>query len=179
MPKGTPKSKTNKSEWIRQQPASLTAKELVAKAKKEGIEITDAQVYTTRSAAKKAKSESAPAKGKPGRKPSTAAVATSEKINKSAWIRQQPATLSAKEVVEKAQTAGIEISLAQVYTARSTAGAPKSKPGRKPAAAARVAAPAARSNNNELRAELARLAVILGTDESRLVIDRVDQALAV
>jgi hypothetical protein len=42
-------------------------------------------------------------------------------VNKSEWIRGQPKSLSAKEVVEKAKGAGIELSLAQVYTARSTA----------------------------------------------------------
>lgn len=41
--------KLNKSEWIRSQPASLSAKEVVAKAKAEGIALSTAQVYTTRS----------------------------------------------------------------------------------------------------------------------------------
>ena len=42
------------------------------------------------------------------------------KVNKTAWIRSQPATLSAKEVVETAKAEGITLSVAQVYTARST-----------------------------------------------------------
>ena len=37
------------------------------------------------------------------------------RVNKSAWIRNQPGTLSAKDVVEKAKGEGITLSLAQVY----------------------------------------------------------------
>lgn len=74
-------------------------------------------------------------------------------INKSKWIREQKASLSAKEVVEKGKSEGIKLSLAQVYTARSTgkksaaaavvAGAPvKRGPGR-PSNASKAAAAAA------------------------------------
>lgn len=54
------------------------------------------------------------------------------KINKSAWIREQPRRLSAREVVEKASKAGIKLTDAQVYTARSSAKKAKGKPGPKP-----------------------------------------------
>ncbi|HEX7480657.1 MAG TPA: hypothetical protein VF331_22845 [Polyangiales bacterium] len=61
---------------------------------------------------------------------------TSAKINKSAWIRSQPASMSAKDVFEKAKAEGIKLSVAQVYTARSSAkkagksSKPKGKAGR-------------------------------------------------
>jgi len=48
--KGTPR-KVNKAEWIRSQPVTLSAKDVVSKAKGEGIALTTAQVYTTRSMA--------------------------------------------------------------------------------------------------------------------------------
>jgi hypothetical protein len=55
MAKKSTKSKTvNKSAWIRAQPSDAAAAELVKKAKAEGIKLTIAQIYTTRSAAKKA-----------------------------------------------------------------------------------------------------------------------------
>jgi hypothetical protein len=60
MPRGVPKRKFNKSEWIRQQPATLGAKEVVEKAKKEKIEITVGQVYTARHAAKQQDAETTP-----------------------------------------------------------------------------------------------------------------------
>jgi hypothetical protein len=66
--------KVNKSAWIRSQPIETPAKELVAAAKKAGIKITDAQVYTARSSMKKA--GGAP-KGKPGPKPKAQTIADS------------------------------------------------------------------------------------------------------
>jgi hypothetical protein len=59
-----PKPTVNKSGWIRDQDSHLSAKELVELAAAEGIKITDAQVYTARSDAKKrAKLEAAEAAG--------------------------------------------------------------------------------------------------------------------
>ena|GEM_PF-3593995 len=46
--------RVNKSKWIRSQPLTISAQELVLKGRKEGIELTAAQVYTARSTAKKA-----------------------------------------------------------------------------------------------------------------------------
>ncbi|HEX7478267.1 MAG TPA: hypothetical protein VF331_10710 [Polyangiales bacterium] len=60
---------------------------------------------------------------------------TAPKTNKSAWIRSQPATTSAKDLVKQGKAAGIKLSVAQVYTARANAkkkGAPAGKPGPKP-----------------------------------------------
>lgn len=97
------------------------------------------------------------------------------RVNKSAWIRSQPPNLSAKEVVEKAKGEGIKLSLAQVYTARSTAkrqGEPKRGAG----------APAKRgpgrpklvgTATGDLRRQFVALAVRIGTDEARRLLDRV------
>lgn len=52
-----------------------------------------------------------------------------QKINKSAWIRAQPKTLSAKDTIAKAKKEGFTLTAAQVYTARST-GEPTGKRGR-------------------------------------------------
>jgi hypothetical protein len=59
----------------------------------------------------KKKNKSAPA----------AKASPAKKVNKSAWIRSQPAAMPAKDVLAKATDAGIRLSLAQVYTARSSA----------------------------------------------------------
>lgn len=84
-------------------------------------------------------------------------------LNKSEWIRSQPTTMSAKEVVSKAKAAGIALSVAQVYTTRSLAN-------RRAGAANRRA----RGSNGARRAELPvagdteatfrRLVLKLGTD---------------
>lgn len=44
-------AKVNTAAWIRSRPASLSANEVVAKAKAAGITLTPAQVYTSRSVA--------------------------------------------------------------------------------------------------------------------------------
>jgi hypothetical protein len=60
---------------------------------------------------------------------------TDAKINKSAWIRSQPASMSAGDVVEKAKAEGISLTANQVYTTRSNAKTAKtSKGGKKPTA---------------------------------------------
>jgi hypothetical protein len=83
MPRGKPNttatSKINKSAWIRSQSASTPAKDLVAQAKKEGIKLSLAQVYTARSTAKNA---SGPAQlvapSQPGRPKKAIAAAGSD-----------------------------------------------------------------------------------------------------
>ena len=181
MPKGTPKPKVNKSAWIREQPSTLTAAEVVEKAKKEGIGLTVGQVYTTRSNMKTAKT-AGPAKKKPGRPKKAAAaapVATGNKVNKSAWIREQSSDLSAKEVVEKAAQLGIELSLAQVYTARSaakTGGKSASKASSPVKASAAARAKVRMTEPGSPRQEFIRLATRLGTDAMRAMIDEMDQA---
>jgi len=54
--------KVNKSAWIRSQPTSVPAKEVVAKAKSEGITLSVAQVYTARNTMTKVKKEATPAR---------------------------------------------------------------------------------------------------------------------
>jgi hypothetical protein len=89
------------------------------------------------------------------------------RVNKSAWIRGQSSKLSAKDVVSKAKTQGIKLSLAQVYTARST--------GKKTARAAASAAPKAASeplSGQDLRHQFVMIAARLGTDEAQRLLDR-------
>jgi len=58
----------------------------------------------------------APARA-PGRAPGRAAAG----INKSAFVRSLPGSLSAAEVIEKGKAKGIKLSAAQVYTIRANA----------------------------------------------------------
>ena len=64
-----PKRTHNKSEFVRSLPAEMSAKDVVAKAKEEGLALTEAYVHTIRSAAKRKE-------GKAGRAPRAAAAAT-------------------------------------------------------------------------------------------------------
>lgn len=110
------------------------------------------------------------------------------RVNKSAWIRNQPPALSAKEVVEKAKGEGITLSLAQVYTARSTAKRQGVGSGRRGGAGGGGGAVAAAIGkrgpgrpkgsgtsavSGDLRRQFVTLAVRIGTDEAQRLLDRV------
>jgi hypothetical protein len=108
------------------------------------------------------------------------------RVNKSAWIRSQPPALSAKEVVEKAKGEGITLSLAQVYTARSTAkrqgvGAGRRGGGGGGAVAAAIGkrgpgrpkGSGTSAVSGDLRRQFVTLAVRIGTDEAQRLLDRV------
>jgi hypothetical protein len=72
--------------------------------------------------------------------------AKSGRVNKSAWIRALPHSMPAKEVVDKAKSEGIKLSIAQVYTTRSSA---KKAGKRGPGGARRGRPPAAASGGND------------------------------
>jgi hypothetical protein len=107
------------------------------------------------------------------------------RVNKSAWIRNQPPALSAKEVVEKAKGEGITLSLAQVYTARSTAKRSGQGAGRRSGGASVAAAAIGKRGpgrpkgsgtsqiSGDLRRQFVTLAVRIGTDEAQRLLDRV------
>ena len=109
---------------------------------------------------------------------SAGAKKSGTRVNKSAWIRSQPASLSAKDVVEKAIEEGIKLSLAQVYTARSTA---NRKPGTdKSSEAAEVkrgpGRPKGRGRaavSGDLRKQFMLIAVRIGSDEAQRLLDRI------
>jgi hypothetical protein len=109
----------------------------------------------------------------------TAAKTKGTRVNKSAWIRGQAPTLSAKDVVEKANDEGITLSLAQVYTARSTA-----KRQGEPARAGAVVTvlgkrgPGRPKRNglpisDDLQRQFLAIAVRIGTDEAQRLLERV------
>jgi len=103
----------------------------------------------------------------------------SGRVNKSAWIRSQPATMAAKDVLRKAKQEGISLSLAQVYTARSTANKVAGKP-----SSARPLTP--RSTTHErrsgsavitgLQAEFQRIVVRLGTEHAQRLLNSLGAA---
>jgi hypothetical protein len=100
----------------------------------------------------------------------------SPRVNKSAWIRSQPSSLSAKEVVEKAEAEGIALSLAQVYTARSTAKKPGAGSGRRGEGRRGPGRPKSSTNSansSDLRKQFVQLAVRVGTDEAQRLLDRI------
>jgi len=108
-PKTSKKTTVSKSDFIRSQPATLSAAEVVAKAKAEGITLDRVLVYKVRIRAKggaAAKKTSLPKNG----------VAS-----KAAFVRGLPASTPAKEVVAKAKALGLTLSVNYVYNIRGAA----------------------------------------------------------
>jgi len=109
-PKTAPKKTTgSKSDFIRAQPANLSAAEVVAKAKAEGIKLDRVLVYKVRIRAK----GGAAAKKTPGPKKAVA--------SKAAFVRDLPSSTPAKEVVAKAKALGLSLSINYVYNIRGAA----------------------------------------------------------
>jgi hypothetical protein len=156
--------KVNKSAYVRTLPSSMSAKDVVAKAKSDGITLSVSQVYTIRTNAKKqGKGSGTRAAGRPrGSRAGT----------KSAFVRSLPRSLSAKEVVEQAKQRGMTLSVAQVYNIRSTS-ASKGRP-----ASTSIARPAPRAvtSSGDAESRLRRLIIELGLQRAKAVMAEVQAA---
>jgi hypothetical protein len=126
--KKTP-AKQSKSDFIRSQPSTMSAAEVVAKGKAAGIKILPGLVYEVRrtAKAKKGASKKSPTK----------------KQSKADFVRAH-GDLSAKEVVEKGKAAGVKLDVSYVYNVRAYSkakakkkSAGKARPGRNGLAVAR------------------------------------------
>jgi hypothetical protein len=104
----------SKSDFIRSQPATLSAAEVVAKGKADGVTILPGLVYEVRRKAK----ATAKGKAKKTAAPKSATTPTKTTVSKSDFIRSQPAALSAAEVVAKAKAQGIKLDRVLVYKVR-------------------------------------------------------------
>lgn len=126
-PTPTSAAKPNKSDFIRKQPATLSAAEVVKKAKAQGIDLRAGLVYEVRRMAK-AKSAGT-AKKVPGVK--KAAPKAAPVVAKSIAAKKPPASkasfvrahsdLSPKEIVAKAKAEGIKLDVGYVYNVRGAA----------------------------------------------------------
>jgi len=113
----------NKSDFIRSQPATRSAAEVVAKGETEGMTILPGLVYEVRRKAKahakgKASKAAAPTTNAISTKPSTS---TKSPKSKAAFVRGLPASTPAKDVVKKAKAAGIKLGISYVYNIRGAA----------------------------------------------------------
>jgi hypothetical protein len=135
--KKTSTKSPNKSDFIRSQPATLSAAEVVAKAKTAGVTILPGLVYEVRRKAK------GPARGKTkgviAAKPAPVSatrltISTKPPKSKAAFVRGLPASTPAKDVVKQAKGLGLSLSVNYVYNIR---GAAKTAATKKRAAAKR------------------------------------------
>jgi len=135
MPKSATPKKLSKSDYIRSQPESLTAAQVVEKAKEAGIKISGNLVYMVRGAKGSktvAKKAATPKKATPKKTAAkTSATKTSPKKSpksaspkkgaqsKADFVRANPGA-SVKDIVAKALFDGIEISENHVYGVRAS-----------------------------------------------------------
>jgi D-alanyl-D-alanine endopeptidase (penicillin-binding protein 7) len=112
------KKPQSKSSFIRKQPASLSAAEVVAKAKAAGIKLTSQLVYKVRgdSKAKKKGNAKKTSKTKPVASKGAASKSPA-KMSKADFVRSR-SHLSPKEIVEDAKAAGIKLDASYVYNVR-------------------------------------------------------------
>jgi hypothetical protein len=132
------KKTLKKSDFIRAQPATMSAADVIAKGKAEGINIGSSLVYMVRrrspGKAKKGASKTAPAKppvapitSSPS-KTAAKSTASSTKAPKSKadFVRAR-AHLSPKEIVEDAKAEGVKFDVGYVYNVRGADKASRKK----------------------------------------------------
>jgi hypothetical protein len=116
--------KPSKSEFIRSQPSTMSAADVVEKAKAVGLTITAGLVYGVRSQSKlKRKAKKSAAKTSAAKK---GAAPKAAKTTKADFVRMLPKA-SPKEIIARAKSEGIKIDLDYVYKVRSSAKAGKAK----------------------------------------------------
>jgi hypothetical protein len=112
----------SKSDFIRSQPAALSAAEVVAKAKAQGIKLDRVLVYKVRIRAKaKGKSPKTVAAKKTTISVTKPSISTKPPKSKAAFVRGLPASTPAKDVVKLAKAAGILLGISYVYNIRGAA----------------------------------------------------------
>ncbi len=121
--KKTSTAKTlNKSDFIRLQPATLSATQVVAKGKAAGIKFSTQLVYNVRGGSKAKKGA---AKKTTTAQPS-AAPSKADPRSKADFVRSR-SHLSPREIVEDAKTAGLQLNVKYVYNWRRAANGTKKK----------------------------------------------------
>jgi alanyl-tRNA synthetase len=177
--------KITKTAYVMALPLDMPAKEVVEKAKADGIELSEGHVHNIRSAAKKSKVAAKP-KVAGTKKPKAAKKATAKKSAKKAaapkakaapaaepkrskadFVRSQPADTTANEVVQAAKKVGIKLSSAYVYVIRSSdKKSGKAAPRAQKVTAAKPASKAVAEASSGSEQAFRRLVVALGVERA-------------
>lgn len=163
MPKTAAKKTPNKSAFIRSLPADMPAADVVAKAKAANLKLTPAFVYAIRSKSRNNKGSSG---AKRGPKPATGKPSASE------FVRSQPASMKASEVVAAGAKQGIKFSTNLVYAVRSSGGKPGAGRGGRRGRGRAVAA-----GGGHHESTFRQLALDLGLARARQVLDSLETKL--
>ena len=199
--KTTTKPYGNKTKFVLGLSRDLSAKEVVAEAKKNGITITEAHVYKIRSTAKakggkgpgrppKAlKSAKATKAGARAGRPAAAGRAAAGKASRASagqskrdFVLGFGSDTPASEILRKAKEAGIGLSKAYLYTIRSSGGASQKRApvgrgkvgraGKALATDAKIALKTVRGAVGKLETQFAELAIDLGLAKATELLNR-------
>jgi hypothetical protein len=107
-------AKPNKSAFVRSLAFDTPSARVIAKAKTRGMTLTRNDVHAIRAIARRKQGAS-----KAGASPR--GLKRGGSINKSAFVRSLPDSLSAADVISRARERGVKLSAAQVYTIRANA----------------------------------------------------------
>ena len=109
--------------------------------------------------------------------PTETTKAASPKQNKSAFVRNLPPKMPAKEVVARAKKAGIGLSEKYVYVIRSNSHKKRRRPGRPPGTGNRMAASSGAPSNSVER-EFRRLAIEIGVRRAEEILGETRKKVA-
>ena len=184
-PKPKSGKKPSKSQFIRSQPASMKAKDVVAAARKLGLSFGENYVYTIRGNVKRR------AARKGGRGAATPPVKRRRgEPSKSAYILSQPRSVPAKALVVEAKKRGMTLTEHYIYKVRATKLPPgplsrgQSGGNGSAAAAARVSAraggggPLASGGTPKDERDFRALVIEIGVQRARELIAEVEGQLA-
>lgn len=179
--KKTGKPYGNKTKFVMSLPREMPAKQVVDKAKQQGIVISEAHVYKIRSTNKP---KGAPGRGagpkaptaKPGPKPGAKQASNGQ--SKRDFVLSFAPSTPASEILKKAKDSGIGLSKAYLYTIRNAAGGGvPAKRGRKPGRPAGVtglSAPrAAARGGSGLESQFIDAALDMGLSRAAELLDHV------
>jgi hypothetical protein len=168
--KKTTKPYGNKTKFVLGLPRDMTAKQVVEKAKQQGITITEAHVYKIRSTNK-----TKPAGKAKGGRGAAAAKAPAERggadaggLSKRDFVLSFGPETPASEILKKAKEAGLGLSKAYLYTIRSSAGATQ-KRGR---AASASTGRGTRESISSLEAQFVDAAIDMGLSKASELLER-------
>lgn len=165
--KKTTKPYGNKTKFVMGLPRDLSAKQVVEKAKQQGITITEAHVYKIRSTAKSKPAGKAP--GKPGRPPKSSAPADASGLSKREFVLRFGPETPASEILKKAKEAGLGLSKAYLYTIRSSSGASQK---RGAAGGGRAGGARSRASVSSLESQFIDAAIDMGLAKASELLER-------
>jgi hypothetical protein len=184
--KKTAEKKTygNKTKFVLGLPRDMSAKQVVAEGKKQGIVLSEAHVYKIRSTAK-TKGVSAPSgkRGRAAKAPAAKASAASAaakggEVSKRDFVLSFGPEVKASEILRQAKEAGIGLSKAYLYTIRSSGGASVRRGASAPASKGQASAFArVKSGVTALEAQFIDAAIDMGLSKAGDLLERLRSRL--